>query len=199
VVLEAGPFNLSVTNNHQFYYEGNNRADSHRLSSSRSARLFWRNGAWSAVCENPAYDDMNRVERIGRNVSPGVDQAMNGRKDSGIQHLWKAAGYSCSGLKAAWVNETAFRQEVLLAVIILPLGFLLGGNGMERALLISSWLIVLVVELLNSALEAVVDRISLDPHVLAGRAKDLGSAAVFMSLVLALLVWVLVLSDRFLQ
>ena len=127
-----------------------------------------------------------------------MEQMKNPYKHTGFRHFVKAAGYSWTGLKAAWANEAAFRQEVVLAVILLPLGFLLGRTGIERALLISSWLIVLIVELLNCALEAAVDRISLDRHMLSGRAKDLGSAAVFMSIVLALLVWILVLSDRFL-
>lgn len=122
----------------------------------------------------------------------------NNYKYSGFRHFIKAAGYSISGFKAAWVNEAAFRQEVILALFILPAGFILGHNAIEKALLMSVWLLVIIVELLNSAIEAVVDRAGLEHHHLAGRAKDLGSSAVFMSISLALLVWILILSEHFL-
>ncbi|MCL2021582.1 MAG: diacylglycerol kinase [Betaproteobacteria bacterium] len=97
------------------------------------------------------------------------------------------------GIASAWRNEEAFRQEVLLALLALPLGLWLGKNGMERALLAGSVLLILIVELLNSALEAIVDKTSPEMHELAGRAKDMGSAAVFVSLALAALVWGLTL------
>ena len=120
-------------------------------------------------------------------------------RSNGFQHLIKATGFSLSGLKAAWHNEIAFRQEIILSVCILPLGFLLGENNAEKALLMASWIMVLVVELINSAIETLADRISLEPHILSGRAKDLGSAAVFMSLVAAFLVWALIIGSRFQQ
>jgi diacylglycerol kinase (ATP) len=112
---------------------------------------------------------------------------------TGLRRLINAAGYSLSGIAAAWRAEDAFRQEVLLAVVLVPLGLWLGASGLERALLVGSVLLVLVVELLNSAIEATVDRVSLDDHNLAKRAKDIGSAAVMMSLVTVGVVWLLVL------
>ena len=112
---------------------------------------------------------------------------------TGIRRLINATRYSLSGLAAAWRAEDAFRQEVLLAVVLVPLGLWLGQSGVERALLVGSVLLVLVVELLNSAIEATVDRVSLDDHSLAKRAKDIGSAAVMVSLTGAAAVWLLVL------
>lgn len=100
-----------------------------------------------------------------------------------------ATGYSFQGLKAAWLNEAAFRQELLLAVILSISAFFLSVTTLERVLMIGSLLLVLIVELINSAIEAVVDRVSDDWHELSGRAKDIGSAAVFVALLLALLVW----------
>ena len=114
-----------------------------------------------------------------------------------LRRVWRAAGYSAAGLKAALKFEPAFRQEVALFVVLAPLGFWLGRDGVERALLIASLLLVLVVELLNSAIEAAVNRMGEQPHALSGRAKDLASAAVFVSLLLVVLVWTLVLADRF--
>ncbi len=120
---------------------------------------------------------------------------MDGVKKTGLRRVINATGYSLCGLKSAWQTEAAFRQEALLMVILLPMAFLLGKNGVERALLISVCLVVLVAELLNSAIEAVVDRIGPEHHPLAGAAKDLGSAAVFVSLVMVVMVWGLVLFD----
>ena len=114
-----------------------------------------------------------------------------------LRRVVRAAGYSAAGLKAAVASETAFRQEVALFAILAPLGLWLGRNGVERSLLVGSLLLVLIVELLNSAIEAAVNRIGKELHVLSGRAKDLGSAAVLMSLLLVVLVWGLVLADRF--
>ena len=102
-------------------------------------------------------------------------------------------GYSAAGLKAAFINEQAFRQELYALIILIPLGLWLGENGTERALLISSLLLVPIVELLNSAVEAVVDRIGSEQHELSGRAKDIGSAAVFLTIILTCMVWALVL------
>ena len=112
---------------------------------------------------------------------------------TGLRRIINAFGYSVSGLRAALRHEDAFRQEALLAVILVPLGLWLGHGGMERALLLGSLLIVLIVELLNSAVEAVVDRVSLERHQLAKRAKDLGSAAVLISLINVALTWGLVI------
>lgn len=112
---------------------------------------------------------------------------------TGFKRLFRAFGYSCDGISAAWRHEAAFRQEFCLAAILLPLGLYLGRNASERALLCGSILLILVVELLNSGLEAITDRASPEQHELAKRAKDAGSAAVLLALLLALLVWGLIL------
>lgn len=112
---------------------------------------------------------------------------------TGLRRLLNAFGYSMAGFKAAYQHEEAFRQEVLLAIVLIPLAFFLSGYGIERALLVGSVLLVLLVELLNSAIEATVDRVSLEHHRLAKRAKDIGSAAVLLSLVNLAVVWGLVL------
>lgn len=112
---------------------------------------------------------------------------------TGLRQLINALGYSLAGFTAASRHEDAFRQEVLLGVLLIPLAFVLEKNGMGRALMVGSVLLVLVVELLNSALEATVDRISLENHTLSKRAKDMGSAAVMLSLVHLAAVWTLVL------
>lgn len=111
----------------------------------------------------------------------------------GLTRLFNALGYSRDGLSAAWKNEAAFREEVLLAAIALPLAVVLGNNGVERALLIGSILLILIVEILNSAVEAVVDKASPEKHELAKRAKDMGSAAVLLSLITAAAIWASVL------
>jgi len=98
-----------------------------------------------------------------------------------------------AGVKACWQNEEAFRQEMFLALIATPIAFWLGDNNIERVLLIGCMLLVLVTELLNSALEAIVDRIGEEHHELSGRAKDMGSAAVFFTLVWTVVVWIMVL------
>jgi diacylglycerol kinase (ATP) len=113
---------------------------------------------------------------------------------TGLRRLINAAGYSCAGLAAAARHEDAFRQELALAAVLVPLGLWLGATGVERALLVGSVLLVLIVELLNSAVEATVDRVSLEDHNLAKRAKDIGSAAVLLSLGNVGVVWLLVLA-----
>jgi diacylglycerol kinase len=107
----------------------------------------------------------------------------------GLTRLWNALGYSRDGIRAAWQNEAAFREEILLAAIALPLAFYLGKNGIERALMIGAVLLILIVEILNSAVEAVVDKASPEKHELAKRAKDMGSAAVLLSLLNAAAIW----------
>ena len=114
-----------------------------------------------------------------------------------LRRIARAAGYSAAGLKAALRGETAFRQELALFVVLAPLGLWLGRNGVERALLFGSLLLVLVVELLNSAIEAAINRIGAERNELSGLAKDLGSAAVFVALLIVISVWTLVLADRF--
>ncbi len=114
-------------------------------------------------------------------------------RHTGLTRLVKALSYSLAGFKAAWDNEAAFRQEVLLCILLIPLAFWLGDTKIERVLLISCLLLVLLTELLNSAIEAVSDRLSQEKHPLIKRAKDAGSAAVLIALCYSLLVWGLVL------
>ena len=110
-----------------------------------------------------------------------------------IRHLINATRYSLQGLRHAWLNEEAFRQELCVLVVALPVGWVLGKSAVERALLMGSCLLVIVVELLNSAIEAAVDRIGTEHHEISGQAKDMGSAAVFCALLLAAVVWLLIL------
>ncbi|OXE30529.1 diacylglycerol kinase, partial [Vibrio parahaemolyticus] len=107
---------------------------------------------------------------------------------TGIRRVMDATGYSIKGLKAAWTHEAAFRQELVLTLVLSISAFFLPVTTLERVLMISSLLLILIVELINSAVEAVVDRVSDDWHELSGRAKDIGSAAVFVALFLALFV-----------
>jgi diacylglycerol kinase (ATP) len=112
---------------------------------------------------------------------------------TGLRRVLNATHYSIAGLAAAARHEDAFRQELILVVLLTPLAFWLGDTGAERALLIGSLIFVLIVELLNSAVEATVDRISFENHRLAKRAKDIGSAAVMLSLANAGVVWLLII------
>ncbi len=118
------------------------------------------------------------------------------KRAGGLDRIVKALGYSVQGLRACYRHEAAFRQEVWAALLIIPLGLWLGDSGVERALLTGSWLLVMVVELLNSAVEAAIDRFGSEYQELSGRAKDMGSAAVFLSLLLAATVWLLILAPR---
>lgn len=113
-----------------------------------------------------------------------------------FQRVINATKYSMKGLKAAYRHEAAFRQEVWLSFVLIPLGFYLGNSAIEKILLVGSVLIVLVSELLNSAVESVVDRIGSEFHELSGRAKDIGSAAVFMAMMITGLTWLLILLDK---
>ena len=122
--------------------------------------------------------------------------AVDRYKPRGLVRVMRALGASVNGLVGAFREEAAFRQELALAVFVIPLGLWLGHSGVERALLIAPMLLILIVELLNSAIEATVDRIGFERHKLAGLAKDIGSAAVFMSFVLLTAVWLLVLLGR---
>ncbi len=116
---------------------------------------------------------------------------------TGITHLIHSTRYSIKGLKAAFQHEAAFRQELFLCLLLIPAAFWLGQTTVERLLLIGSCLLVLIVELVNSAIEAVVDRIGPELHELSGRAKDIGSAAVFIALVFTGIVWLSLAYDRF--
>lgn len=115
------------------------------------------------------------------------------KSKTGWMRIWNALGYSFDGLSAAFRNEDAFRQEILISAVLVPAAFMLPVTGAGRALMVGAVLLVLIVELLNSAVEAAVDRISLEHHPLAQRAKDIGSAAVLVSLVNVPVVWLLVL------
>ena len=122
-----------------------------------------------------------------------MNEANEFKGKSGLQRIVNATRYSWAGLGAALRHEDAFRQELVLAAVLAPFGLWLGRTGAERALLVGCLILVLIVELLNSAIESAVDRTSLEAHPLAKRAKDLGSAAVMLSLALAGITWLLVL------
>jgi diacylglycerol kinase (ATP) len=124
---------------------------------------------------------------------------MANRNQAGVLgRIWAAGLFSLAGLRAAWQHEAAFRQEIILGMILVPTAFWYGSTAVERVLLIGSCLIVLIVELLNSAVESAIDRIGEDRHALSGRAKDMGSAAVFISLWTVVMTWSLVGYERFL-
>ncbi len=127
------------------------------------------------------------------NGESGDDGQSPFKSRSGLRRILNALGYSLAGLAAAWRHEHAFRQEAWLALLLLPVALVLPASGTGKALMAGSVLLVLVVELLNSAIESVVDRVSLEHHPLARRAKDLGSAAVMLALVNVAVVWLLVL------
>ncbi len=125
-------------------------------------------------------------------MTPPIDRL----KPSGVTRVLRAFGNSWKGFRGAFREEAAFRQELALAVVAIPLGLWLGETGVERALLVAPVLLILIVELLNSAIEATVDRIGMERHQLSGLAKDIGSAAVMLSFFLLGTVWLLVLLDR---
>ncbi len=114
----------------------------------------------------------------------------------GLQRITDATRYSIAGLRAAWHHEAAFRQECVAALLLLPCALWLGSSAAERAVLITSLFVVIITELLNSAIEALTDRIGSERHELSGRAKDLGSAAVMLSLVLVISVWGVITYSR---
>lgn len=117
-------------------------------------------------------------------------------RPGGLRRIWLAFGNTLKGFRAAFRDEAAVRQELALALVVIPAGLWLGRTGAERALLAGSMVLVLIVELLNSAIEAAVDRIGLERHPLSGQAKDIGSAAVFAAFVLMIGTWLLILLDR---
>lgn len=118
---------------------------------------------------------------------------MEKNSGAGLTRLRNAFGWSMAGLKAAFKHEKAFQQELVLCLLLAPLALWLGTTGLEKALLLGSLLLVLIVEIINSAIEAVVDRFGGEHHTLSGRAKDMGSAAVFLALANVVLTWILVL------
>lgn len=128
----------------------------------------------------------------GKEATPSVP-----RKKKGLARIWAAAIYSAEGLRACFLSEEAFRIELILSLILAPLAFILGESDLEKAMLLLAIAIVLLVELLNSAVEAVVDRIGMEYHELSKKAKDIASGAVFISLMTFLLIWSVLLFDRF--
>ena len=126
-----------------------------------------------------------------------MQEPMGKAKESVWRHIGNACIWSAAGIKSAWKNELAFRVEAMIIIILMPLGLWLGRSAAERALLIASCLLILIIELLNSALESVVDRIGTEHHELSGRAKDMGSAAAFFAMLAAGIVWALLAYDRF--
>ena len=128
-----------------------------------------------------------------RHASPPGEESSPFKGKTGLARIWNAFGHSLAGLSAAYRHESAFRQEAWLALILIPAALFMPVGGLGKALMVASVLLVLMVELLNSAIEAVVDRVSLEHHELAKRAKDIGSAAVMISLVDVVVVWALVL------
>jgi diacylglycerol kinase (ATP) len=125
----------------------------------------------------------------------GISPPPPKKGSTGLKRIWNALGYSLAGLAAAFRHEAAFRQELLLAAVLIPLTLFLPAAALGKILMIASVMLVLIVELLNSAIEATVDRVSPEHHPLAKRAKDIGSAAVLLSLANVLIVWLLVLFD----
>ena len=117
--------------------------------------------------------------------------------NTGIRRIIRACGFSAQGIASAWRHEAAFRQELILIVVLTPVAFWLGRSAIETALLVAVLLVVVIVELLNSAIEAAIDRHGEEHHDLSGRAKDMGSAAVLVALVLVALVWGTVAWQRF--
>ena len=128
-----------------------------------------------------------------QNNSPSNHQESPFKGKTGLKRLVNAFGYSMDGFKAAYQHEDAFRQEVWLSLVMIPLAFYLEAETLHRILMVGSVLLVMIVELLNSAVEAVVDRVSIERHALAKRAKDIGSAAVLLALVNLAVVWGLIL------
>jgi diacylglycerol kinase (ATP) len=128
---------------------------------------------------------------------PATGDAVNPQKlRTGLSRVWHAGGYSVAGLRAGW-GETAFRQEALAAIVLVPAAFWLGRSWVEVALLAGSVLMVMVVELLNTGIETAIDRIGPEWHALSKRAKDMGSAAVLLSLLLSAGIWAAALFQRF--
>lgn len=163
--------------------------------------MHWPAPAWwprrRAVAESPhplVLRDNVQMSSRPEALSPADQHKLR----SGLNRLWHATGFSLAGLRAGW-DEKAFRQEVCAAVVLLPLSFWLGRGWVESSLLAGSVLLVLIVELLNTGLETAIDRIGPEWHDLSRRAKDMGSAAVLLSLVLAAGIWAAALVERFIR
>ena len=119
-------------------------------------------------------------------------------KKKGVKRLVNAFYYSMAGFKSAWKNEEAFRQEIIISIFIIPAGLIIGETFTQKAILIGVYFIIPLVELINSAIEAIVDRVGTEHHELSGRAKDLGSASVLLSICIASVTWLLIILGRFL-
>jgi diacylglycerol kinase (ATP) len=136
---------------------------------------------------------MRKMVHMNAPASHGPRNERPSKGKTGLRRIWNALRYSLDGLREAYRNEAAFRQEVWLAAVLIPLALVLPAGGVGRALMIASVLLVVIVELINSAIEAAIDRISLEHHNLSKRAKDAGSAAVLIALINVLVTWSLVL------
>lgn len=149
--------------------------------------MVWAKGRGTVICLS---------DNAAMSTPPHALQDANPQKlRTGFNRVWHATGYSLEGLRAGW-GETAFRQEAMAAVVLLPLAFWLGRSWVEIALLAGSVLIVMIVELLNTGIETAIDRIGPEWHDLSKRAKDMGSAAVLLSLLLAAGIWVAAIAQR---
>lgn len=122
---------------------------------------------------------------------------MEKKTSKGFRRIVNAFMFTLKGLRSAWSNEEAFRQEALVLIPVIPTGLLIGESYVQKGLFICAWLLVLVIELLNSALESVVDRIGYETHPLSGQAKDMGSAAVFIGISIAVIIWISIICERF--
>lgn len=122
---------------------------------------------------------------------------MKKENNKGIQRLVNATRFTFKGIRSAWSNEEAFRQEALVLILVVPAGLFIGETFVQKGLFICVWLLVLIIELLNSALESVVDRIGYEKHPLSGQAKDMGSAAVFIGICMSFIIWGSIICERF--
>lgn len=147
-------------------------------------------GKRGILCGSERSPDVSKIESPAVNAPDTLESPHKGQR--GVRRLFNAFFYSLSGLRIAFYHESAFRQEIAIAVILIPLACFVPVSAAERILLIGSVLLLLIVELLNSSVEAAIDRIGLDTHRLSKRAKDLGSAAVFLTLVLLAITWGLI-------
>ena len=143
------------------------------------------------MMQTPENDQHTAEHKVAHSKHLAAASPFKGK--TGIRRLINAFGYSLQGFSAAFKHEDAFRQEVFMALLLIPLAFYLGASAVEQALMIASVLLVLIVELLNSAIEAAVDHTSTERHPLAKQAKDIGSAAVFIALIIVAVVWGLIL------
>lgn len=136
-------------------------------------------------------------DKLSLSIAQVNGNIMKPANNHGIKRIVRATGFSMKGLKAAWVHEAAFRQELMLAITMLPIALWVDVSTVERLLLILTLFIVLIVELVNSAIEAVVDRVGSEIHPLSGQAKDIASAAVFLTLALCGITWLVILVPLF--